>query len=142
MNQEVTGRHRNKTLAVLLGLAGGGFGLHRFYLGGINDRLGWAHAASLPLTGALLAVFPGWPPFFCFMPLIVSGIAGWLETLVLGLTPDDKWDAAHNPASGRTSKSRWPLALLLVLTLGVGATGLIAAIARSFDLLFTGGAFG
>jgi hypothetical protein len=32
--------------------------------------------------------------------------------------------------------------LLVVFSLTVGATGVIAAIARSFDLIYTGGSFG
>jgi hypothetical protein len=56
--------------------------------------------------------------------------------------PDEKWDALHNPQSPGSSKSGWLLILLLVLGLGAGATGLIAMIARTFDLLFTGGAYG
>jgi hypothetical protein len=31
---------------------------------------------------------------------------------------------------------------MLVLALGLGATALIAAIARTFDMLFTGGSYG
>jgi hypothetical protein len=34
------------------------------------------------------------------------------------------------------------LAVLLVLTMLVGATGVIAVLSRLFDLLYTGGAYG
>jgi hypothetical protein len=61
---------------------------------------------------------------------------------VIGLTPDEKWDAKHNPASGRQSQSHWILAVLLVLTMLVGATAVIATLSRLFDLLYTGGAYG
>jgi hypothetical protein len=79
---------------------------------------------------------------FTGAPCVASALAGFLEALVIGLTPDDKWDTRHNPASAHKSGSGWPLALVLVLTVGVGAVGLIATIARTFDLLFTGGAYG
>jgi hypothetical protein len=69
-------------------------------------------------------------------------LCGFLEALVIGLTPDEKWDAKHNPTSGKKSESHWVLALILVLTLGIGAMSVIALLARSFDLLFTGGAYG
>ena len=36
----------------------------------------------------------------------------------------------------------WPLALILVLTMAIGAGALIATLARGFDLLYTGGAYG
>ncbi|MDQ9171666.1 NINE protein [Oxalobacteraceae bacterium R-40] len=143
MNQSLTMQaHKNKTLASLLAFLLGGLGLHRFYLYGKSDKWAWLHLASLPASGLVVSAFPDLPLFFGLMPLILSVLIAFLETLVIGLTPDEKWDAKHNPASGHTSQSAWPLAVLLVLTVGVGATGLIAVIARSFDLLFTGGAFG
>lgn len=134
--------HKNKTLASLLAFLFGGFGIHRFYLGGMPDKWGWLHLLSLPASGLVLALFPDLPLFFGLMPFILSTLVAFLETLIIGLTPDEKWDAKHNSASSRTSNSRWPLAIVLVLTVGVGATGLIATLARTFDLLFTGGSFG
>jgi hypothetical protein len=134
--------HKNKTLATLLAAVTGGIGLHRFYLFGNKDFWGWAHAATLPMAALLATAQPGSPMLFTGAPLVLSVLAGFLEALVLGLTPDDKWDARHNPHSGRQSASAWPLALILVLTLAAGAVALIAAIARTFDLLFTGGAYG
>jgi hypothetical protein len=134
--------HKNKTLATLLAFLFGAVGVHRFYLRGFGDKFGWLHAASLPVSGILLQAFPEQQWLFSASPLVLSLLAAFLETLVIGLTPDDKWDQLHNLGSGRTNRSSWPLAVLLVMTLGVGATTLIAVIARSFDLLFTGGTFG
>ncbi|HEY8609119.1 MAG TPA: NINE protein [Noviherbaspirillum sp.] len=116
----MTTAHKNKTLATLLAAVLGGLGAHRFYLHGKKDVWAWVHLALFPL----------------------SVFAGFLEALIIGLTPDDKWDARHNEDSGRRSASGWPVVLLVVLTFGVGATALIAALARTFDLLFTGGAYG
>ena len=138
----MTATHKNKAITTLLAFALGGFGLHRFYLSGMQDRWGWLHLATVPLTLAIVSGGPGWPAIFAAAPFILSVLAGFLEALVLGLTPDEKWDAQHNPHSGRQSDSGWQLALLLVLTLGTGATALIAALARTFDILFTGGAYG
>lgn len=135
-------QHKNKTLATALALLLGGLGVHRFYLKGSVDRLGLLHLCSLPLAGLVYSLGHRPNPFYVLLPLIVSWLAGFLEALVIGLTPDERWDARHNPASGRSSGSRWPLALLLVLTMLVGATALIATIARLFDLLYTGGAYG
>lgn len=134
--------HKNKTLATLLAAIAGGVGLHRFYLFGKKDFGGWAHLATAPLTALLIAAWPDAPMLFTGLPFVVSVLAGFLEALVIGLTPDDKWDARHNATSTHKSGSGWPLALALVLTLGVGAVALIATIARTFDLLFTGGAYG
>ncbi|MBB3119435.1 NINE protein [Pseudoduganella violacea] len=134
--------HKNKTFATLLAFLLGGVGLHRFYLRGMRDPWGWLHAASLL---ASLLVFLAWPQadwFFQLLPLILSMLVGFLEALVLGLMSDEKWDARFNPDSGKQSDSRWPLALILVLTLMVGAGCMIATLARLFDLLYTGGAYG
>ncbi|SNT01206.1 TM2 domain-containing protein [Noviherbaspirillum humi] len=116
----MTATHKNKTFATLLAFILGGIGAHRFYLYGRRDRWAWLHVLLFPL----------------------SIFAGFIEALVIGLTQDEPWDARHNANSGRQSHSGWPLAVLLVLTLGVGATALIATLARIFDLLYTGGAYG
>ncbi|WP_395406491.1 NINE protein [Pseudoduganella sp. UC29_106] len=134
--------HKNKTLATLLAALGGGLGLHRFYLRGFGDKWGWLHAAALPVTGLVALTASGADPFYKLLPLIISVLVGFLEALVLGLMSDEKWDATFNPASGKQSNSRWPLALVLVAALMVGAFGLIASIARLFDLLYTGGIYG
>lgn len=138
MNQ----RHKNKTIATLFASLLGAFGIHRFYIAGYKDRWAWLHLLSLPLSAIALSVFKNQPTLFTLSPLLISGFVAIIEALVIGLTPDEKWDAAHNPQSGTQSQSDWPLALLLVLTVGIGAIALIAAIARLFDLLFTGGAYG
>lgn len=134
--------HKNKTLATLLASATGGLGFHRFYLKGFGDRWGWLHAAALPACGIVIGAAPQADWYFWYLPLILSMLAGFLEALVLGLMPDEKWDAAYNAGSGRSSDSRWPLAVILVATLMVGAGMMIATLARLFDLLYTGGAYG
>lgn len=134
--------HKNKTVATLLAFVLGGLGGHRLYLGGARDRWLWAHLASVPAAAVVAAVAPGADWFYKILPLVISALIGFIEALVLGLMPDEKWDALYNPGSGRQSASNWPLALLLVLTLMVGAGMLIATISRLFDLLYTGGAYG
>jgi len=134
--------HKNKTFATLTAAVFGGVGLHRFYLRGPGDKWGWLHAAALPACALVALAAPGADPYFKLLPLFVSMLAGFIEALVLGLMPDEKWDASFNPASGKKSGSRWPLAVVLVATLMVGAFGLIASIARLFDLLYTGGIYG
>jgi hypothetical protein len=134
--------HKNKTLATFLALVLGGVGAHRFYLKGGTDRLGLLHVCSIPAAGLVYGLGHAPNPFWVLLPVLVSCIVGFIEALVIGLTPDEKWDAAHNAASGRRSDSNWLVVLLLVATLMVGATTLIGTIARLFDLLYTGGSFG
>lgn len=134
--------HKNKTFATLLALVFGTIGLHRFYLRGPLDRLGLLHLCSVPLAGIVYGTAHGANVFWPLLPLLVSAIAGYIEALVIGVTPDEKWDARHNPSSGRSSSANWMVALLLVATMLVGTTVLIGTISRLFDLIYTGGAYG
>jgi TM2 domain-containing membrane protein YozV len=135
-------RHKDKTLATALATLLGGLGVHRFYLFGWKDVWGWAHLLAAGMS--LPAFLPDAKAFgdFTLLPLVLSVLVGLIEALVIGLTPDEQWDQRHNSGSGKQTDSRWPLAFLLVLTLGVGCTVLIATLARSFDLMLTGGAYG
>jgi hypothetical protein len=134
--------HKNKTLAAALAFLLGGLGVHRFYLRGGVDRLGLLHVCSLPAAGLVYGLGHAPNPFWTLLPLLISWSVGYVEALVIGTTPDEKWDAKFNPSSGRGSRSNWMLAVLLVLSMLVGATVVIATISRLFDLLYTGGAYG
>ena len=134
--------HKSKTLATFLALLLGSIGLHRFYLHGLADRWGWLHAISLPLSSLLLLSNPELPLLVNTLPLVISMLAASIETFVLGLMPDEKWDTRYNPASGIASDSRWPIALMMVVNLFFGATLLLTVLARGFDLMLTGGAYG
>ena len=134
--------HKNKTHATALALILGTLGAHRFYLHGAVDRLGLLHVSSLPIAGLIFSSAHGLNPFYALLPLLISGIAACIEALVIGLTSDERWDARFNAAGGTPSQSNWPLALLLVATLLVGTTVLIATISRLFDLMYTGGSYG
>ncbi|HEX8785736.1 MAG TPA: TM2 domain-containing protein [Telluria sp.] len=135
-------QHKNKTVATALAFLLGGLGVHRFYLKGSVDRIGLLHVCCLPVAGLVYGVGRGPNPFWVLLPILISCIVGWIETLVIGLTPDEKWDAKYNAGSGRASASNWVVVLILVLTTLLGATAVIATISRLFDLLYTGGAFG
>jgi TM2 domain len=135
--------YKNKTLATVLALALGGLGAHRFYLHGGVDRIGVLHACSLPVAGLVYSqTDAGVNVFYALLPLLVSYIVAFIAALAIGLTPDEKWDARFNAEAGRRTQSNWILAVLLVATLMVGATVLIATISRLFDLMYTGGAYG
>lgn len=134
--------HKNKTLATLLAVILGGLGAHRFYMYGSRDIGAWLHLASLPLSLAAISAWPGQPILFASCLFVISVLAGMIGALVIGLTPDARWDATYNSGSGANSNSGWPVILLVILAMASGMTGLIAAIARTFDLLFTGGAYG
>lgn len=134
--------HKNKTIATFLATFLGGLGLHRIYLHGWQDKWAWVHFVSLPVSILLALAAPDQPLMFTGSPFVLSVLAGCIESLTIGITSDEAWDARFNRDSGRKSMSDWPLAVLLVLTVGTGATALIAAMARIADLFLTGGAFG
>ncbi len=134
--------HKNKTFAALLSFLLGMVGVHRFYLRGLADRWGWLHAASLPATAAIMATDPSRPLLINAVPLVISMLAASIETFVIGLMPDEKWDATYNAESGVQSDTRWFVAVLMVANLFYGATLLLVVLARSFDLWLTGGAYG
>jgi hypothetical protein len=134
--------HKNKTLATLLALVLGGVGAHRFYLKGGTDRLGLLHACSIPASGLVYGIGHAPNPFWVLLPLLLSYCVGFIETLVIGLTPDEKWDATYNAASGEKSQSNWIVVFLLVVTMLIGATTVIGTISRLFDLIYTGGSYG
>ena len=134
--------HKNKSFATFLALAAGALGAHRFYLRGSVDKLGLIHVACLPIAGLVCGLMPHADWFYKLLPILVSAVAGFIEALVIGLMPDEKFDAAFNPASGKQSDTSWIVALLLVATMMVGTTVLIGTMSRLFDLLDTGGAYG
>lgn len=138
----MTVAHKNKSFTTLLATVFGGLGLHRFYLRGLRDSWGWLHLASVPAVGLVMTLAPDVNIYFQLLPLILSMLVGFLESLVLGLMSDEKWDATYNAGSGKQSESTWPLAVLLVATLLIGTGSLIATLSRLFDLLYTGGAYG
>lgn len=135
-------RHKNKTLAALLAFLLGGLGAQRLYLRGWRDPWLWVHLACLPAAWLVSTIAPQADGFYKLLPIILSGLAGFLEALVMGVTLDEKWDARYNAGSGRQSDSRWPVAVVLVFSMMIGAGSLIATISRLFDLIYTGGAYG
>ncbi|RFP08608.1 MULTISPECIES: hypothetical protein [unclassified Duganella] len=134
--------HKNKTFATLLAFLVGGLGLQRLYLRGPRDPWLWTHLAALPAAAAIAATWPDADGFYKLLPIMLSGLVGFLEALVLGLMSDEKWDARFNPGSGKQSDTHWPLAVVLVASMMLGAGSLIATISRLFDLLYTGGSYG
>lgn len=135
---------KNKTIAAWLAFLGGPLGLHRFYLHGLGDMLGWL----LPLPTAL-GVYGiqrvqqlgqddqlSW----LLIPLLGFTIAGCaLRAILYGLMPPEKWNARFNlqaapeAAPGRTN---WFTVFAIALSLLVGTAVLMASIAFSFQRYF------
>ena len=131
---------KNKTFAAWLAFIGGPLGLHRFYLHGWRDPLGWA--LPLPtLLGVygilrLLAYGVDDTASWWLLPLLGLTIAGCALTAILyGLTPREKWNARFNPrvseddAAGGTD---WFTIVAIVASLMIGTGVLMATLAYSF----------
>ncbi len=135
---------KNKTAAAWLAFLGGPLGLHRFYLRGWGDMLGWL----LPIPSALglygierirmFGVDDAWS--WALVPLLGFTIAGCaLTAIVYGLMTPEKWnarynkDAATDAAPGRT---HWLTIGAVVLALLFGSTVLMASIVFSFQRYF------
>lgn len=135
---------KNKTIASWLAFLGGPLGLHRFYLRGFGDSLGWL----LPIPTALglygierlnqngLDDFWGW---------ILSPILGWviagcsLTAIVYGLTTAEKWNARFNPSvppEAAPGSTNWLTVGAIALSLLVGTTVLLSSIVFSFQRYF------
>jgi hypothetical protein len=135
---------KNKTLAAWLALIGGPLGLHRFYLHGLGDMLGWL----LPIPTALglygiarveqFGQDDAWS--WVLIPLLGFTIAACaLTAIVYGLMAPEKWNAKFNPSTDPEAppgQTNWLTIGALVLSLFIGATCLMSSIVFSFQRYF------
>jgi len=123
-------------LAFLLG----SLGAHRFYLGGLRDRYGWAHlfATLAGAIGIASMVTEAGSPVLNWTFAVAGGasvISAFLAAIIYGLRADDKWDARFNP-DGPPTRSGWPVVILVILSLMIGTGLLMAGLAISFQTFF------
>ncbi|MFT3665982.1 hypothetical protein [Piscinibacter sp.] len=132
--------YKSKTLATWIAVLGGTFGLHRFYLRGLRDPWGWLHLppALLGLYGVQRMNELGQDDklAWALIPLLGFTIAaGMLAAIATGLTPDEKWDARHNPGAPARA-TRWGPVLGVIAALMLGAAALMATVAFSGQRYF------
>jgi hypothetical protein len=135
---------KSKTTATWLAFLGGSWGLHRFYLYGLRDKLAWFHPIPtlIGLWGMQRVESLGQDDQLAWLLVPVLGLtvaATMLQAIVYGLTADDKWHARFNPAltgSPDALSSGWAAVIGVVLSLFVGATVLMATIAFSGQRYF------
>ena len=132
---------KNKTLATWLAFLGGPLGLHRFYLFGFGDMLGWL----LPVPTALgvygLQRVQQWGQddqlSWLLIPLLGFTIAGCaLCAIVYGLMAPEKWNARFNQtaaADAAPGRTNWLTVFAVALSLLVGTAVLMASIAFSLQ---------
>ena len=135
---------KNKSVAAWLAFVGGPLGLHRFYLHGLGDWLGWLLPipTALGVYGIQRVQAMGQDDHISWMliPLLGFTIAGCaLRGILYGLMTPEKWNARFNPsaapdaAPGRTN---WFTIFAIALSLLVGTTVLMASLAFSFQRYF------
>ena len=135
---------KNKTIAAWLACLGGPIGLHRFYLRGFNDTLGWLLPipTALGLYGIERIQQFGIDDFWSWLliPLLGFTIAGCaLTAIVYGLMSPEKWNAHFNPSSpldAPPGQTNWFTIGAVALALLVGSTVLLSSIVFSFQHYF------
>lgn len=125
--------YRSKTLCTWLALIGGALGLHRFYLYGKRDLLGWLYLAptALGLLGVWRMRELGQDDQLAWLLIPALGLAlsaAMLTCIVYGLTPDERWDLRHNPGQAGASTT-WGPVFAVVLALLFGGTVLTGTVA-------------
>ena len=132
--------YRSKTLAAWLALLLGTLGAHRLYLHGRRDFWAWLH--PLPTLAGLVGVIRirnlgqddhvAW----ALAPLLGLMVAiATLSALVYALTPDEKWDARHNPnLPGRSTA--WGPVFAAIASLMLGGVAFMGAVAYGGQKFF------
>jgi hypothetical protein len=135
---------KNKTLAAWLAFLGGPLGLHRFYLHGRGDLLGWL----LPIPTALglygiqriehYGLDDQWS--WVLVPFLGFTIAGCaLMAIIYGLMTREKWNGRFNASGGAEAPAggtNWFTIAAVVAALMVGTGVLMASIVFSFQMYF------
>ena len=130
-----THAYRSKTVAAWLALALGTLGLHRFYLYGLGDRLAWLHPlpSLVGLAGVLRMRSLGQDDRLAWVLIPLLGLmlsATMLTAIVYALTPDEQWDARHNPDHAVVATA-WGAVLAAIAALLIGGAVLMGTIAFS-----------
>ena len=131
---------KNKTVATWLAFIGGPFGLHRFYLHGLHDWIGWLLPVPtlLGMYGIARARHFGLddPWSWVLVPLVgLTFAACALTAIVYGLMTRERWNARYNAAAAEedgAGGTNWFTIGAIVLSLMIGTGVLMATLAWSF----------
>ncbi len=135
---------KNKTLAAWLTFVAGPLGLHRFYLRGLGDTIGWLLPipTALGLYGIERVLQHGLddPWSWVLIPMLGFTMAGCaLNAIIYGLMAPEKWNARYNPqapADAPAGRTGWLTVGAVACALLVGTTVLMSSIAFSFQRYF------
>jgi 4-amino-4-deoxy-L-arabinose transferase-like glycosyltransferase len=135
---------KSKTVAAWLAFLGGPLGLHRFYLHGLGDPLGWLLPlpTALGLYGMERVQQHGQDDHLSWLliPLLGFTIAACaLRAILYALAPPERWNARHNPGAAPDApagRTHWGTVCAIVAALMVGTGVLMASLAFSFQRYF------
>ncbi len=135
---------KNKTLAVWLALIAGVLGLHRFYLRGLGDWVGWLHPipAALGLWGVDRVLLYGQDDKLSWILIPLLGFtvaASCLMAIVYALTDREKWNRQFNPdlpPDANPGGTNWLTIGALVAALLMGTVALMGSLAFGFQRYF------
>ena len=135
---------KNKTVAAWLAFLGGPVGLHRFYLHGLDDWLGWLLPVptALGIYGIQRVQQLGQDDQLSWLliPLLGFTVAGCaLRAILYGLMRPEQWNARFNPTAAPDAApgcTHWFTVFAIALSLLVGTAVLMASIAFSFQRYF------
>ena len=132
---------RSKTVATWLALLGGLAGLHRFYLHGWRDALGWLHPllSAVGLVGVLRMRNLGQDDHAAWLLIPLFGLmvaVVMLTTIVLGLTPDARWAERHGAPGSPVQATGWAPVLAAIAALMVGGAALMGTLAFAGQMFF------
>jgi hypothetical protein len=140
----VSASAKNKTLAVWLALLGGTLGLHRFYLRGLGDWVGWLHPvpAALGWLGVDRVLTYGQDDKLSWVLIPLLGItvaASCLMAIIYALTEKEKWNQQFNPtlaAGASTGGTNWLTIGALVFALLLGTIAFMGSLAFGVQRYF------
>lgn len=137
----MTQAFKSKTLAASLALFLGVVGAHRFYLKGGRDVLGWLHVPlfAMGVWGAARFIDFGVDDFIARVALPLLGLIVGLalfQAILMGLTPDARWDATWNAGAGRRTSSGWGAVLVVIFALLIGTAALMGGLAFGLQQVF------
>ena len=135
---------KNKTFATWLAFLGGPLGLHRFYLFGRWDTLGWLLPipTALSIYGVERVQQYGLDDTTSWWLIPLAGFtyaACALNAIVYGLMTPEVWNARFNSnadAQAPAGQTNWLTIGAIVLSLLIGSTVLMSSIVFSFQRYF------
>lgn len=135
---------KNKTLAVWLALLGGTLGLHRFYLRGLGDWIGWLHPvpAALGWWGVERVLTYGQDDKLSWLliPLLGMTVAvSCLTAIVYALSDREKWNRWFNPElppDAVAGATNWLTICAVVAALLMGTVAFMGSLAFGFQRYF------